>query len=104
MRTLLTIVAVCALVVVLTAGAIVALAIELLPYIVVGFVIAALMRSRGRRRDAAARPLCRPAPAVPPQGQVEPGGWVYVPVWVGPRPRTAMPVIDAEVIEDPRRE
>ena len=31
-----------------------------------------------------------------------PSGWAYVPVWVGPAPQSAMPVIDAEVIEEPR--
>jgi hypothetical protein len=103
MRTLLAFRVLRAFLVVFAAGAILAVAIALLPYLVVGFVIAAVMQSR-RRQRAASRPVYRPSLPVPPQRQVTPGGWVYLPVWVGPPPRPTMPVIDAEVIEDPRRE
>jgi hypothetical protein len=40
---------------------------------------------------------------VPPRQRRLPGGWVYVPVWVGPPPQPAMPVIEAEFVSDPRR-
>jgi hypothetical protein len=102
MRTLMGFVAMSAIVVVLLAGAVVALAVQLLPYIIVGMVIGALVRRRRRPYPPAPRPVYR-RPLPPPQHQLPPpGGWVYVPVWIGPPPQRPRPVIDAEVIEDPR--
>jgi xanthine/uracil permease len=40
---------------------------------------------------------------VPPRQRPLPAGWVHVPVWVGPPPQPAMPVIEAEFVSDPRR-
>jgi hypothetical protein len=40
---------------------------------------------------------------VPPRQGRLPGGWVHLPVWVGPAPQPAMPVIEAEFVSDPRR-
>jgi hypothetical protein len=77
-------------------GAIVALAVQLLPYIIVGMVIGVLLRRR--RRPVYRQPLPPPHRQLPPP----PGRWVYVPVWVGPPPQRFKPVIDADVIEDPR--
>lgn len=101
MRTLFGLLALVAVGMVLIAGAVVALAVQLLPYIVVGMVIGVLLRRRRRPRPLAPRPVYR-QPLPPPQRHLPPsGGWVYVPVWVGPPPQRHRPVIDAEVIEDP---
>src|SRR5258707_11418329 len=101
MRTLMTLFAMSAIMVLLLVGAVVALMVQLLPYIIVGMVIGALLRRRRRPHPPAPRPGYR-QPLPPPQRQLPPGGWVYVPVWVGPPPQRPRPVIDAEVIEDPR--
>ena len=101
MRILLGFLALAAVAAVLTAGAVVLLAVELLPYIIVGMVIGALLRRHRRPHPVAPRPVYRQPP--PPQRQLPPpGGWVYVPVWVGPPAQRPKPVIDAEVIADPR--
>jgi hypothetical protein len=103
MRIVLGFLALVAVAMVLTAGAVVALAVELLPYIIVGMVIGVLLRRRRRPHPLAPRPVYR-QPLPPSQRQLPqpPGGWVYVPVWVGPPPQRPRPVIDAEVIADPR--
>lgn len=103
MRTLTTIFAVSAFAVLLLSAAVLALAIELLPYVAIGCAIAVLIKSRRPQTVAARQVPYRHAPT--PQSQphsVPPSGWAYVPVWVGPAPQSAMPVIDAEVIEEPR--
>jgi hypothetical protein len=101
MRILLGFLALAAVGIVLIAGAVVALAVQLLPYIIVGIVIGVLLRRRRQPHSLVPRPVYRPLP--PPQRQLPPpNGWVYVPVWVGPPPQRARRVIDAEVIEDPR--
>jgi hypothetical protein len=104
MRALVAAVAICACAAVLLGAAIVALAIELLPYVAIGCAIALLIRSRRRRprtplRQQAYRAINAP-PA--PRYRAPTGQWVYVPVWVVAPPRPATPVIDAEVIEDQR--
>jgi hypothetical protein len=102
MRTLMGFVLMSAIVMVLLACALVALAVQLLPYIIAGMVISVLLRRRRRPYPPAPRPVHR-QPLPPPQHQLPPPGrWVYVPVWVGPSPQRPGPVIDAEVIEDPR--
>jgi ABC-type Fe3+ transport system permease subunit len=98
MRTLTTVLVLVAIFGVLVVGAAVALAVELLPYVVLGIVIGAVIRSRRQQRS----PVSRPSPPPPPQRQLPPGGWVYVPVWVIPPPPRSMPVIDAEFVRDPR--
>ena len=110
MRTLLGFVVMSAIVAVLIVGAVVQLIIQLIPYLLLAAAIAVAVQAL-RRHSA---PPVRHRPALPPPqpryrthaGQVgpPPGGWVFLPVWVGPPPRRPGPaVIDAEVIEDDRR-
>ena len=102
-------VAVSAIVAVLILGAVVQLIIQLIPYLLLAAAITLAVHAL-RRRGA---PPVRHRPALPPPqagyrthaGQVgaPPGGWVFLPVWVGPPPRRPNPaVIDAEVIDDDR--
>ncbi|PXX06382.1 hypothetical protein [Mycolicibacterium moriokaense] len=98
MRTLTAVLGFGAIVIILLAGAFVALAFELLPYAVLGIVIGAVIQ--GRRRQQA-RVYRHPIPPPRPR-PLPPGGWVYVPVWVGPPPQPLMPVIEAEFIRDSR--
>jgi hypothetical protein len=104
MRILTAFLASIAILVGLLAGAVVALAGGPLPYVVLGIVIGAVAARRRRQRQSIDR---RPVPprhrAVPPRQRLLPGRWVYVPVWVGPPPQPAMPVIEAEFVRDPRR-
>ena|SRR5258707_7566137 len=101
MRTLMTLFAMSAIMVLLLVGAVVALMVQLLPYIIVGMVIGVLLRRRRRPHPLAPRRVYR-QPLTSPQRQLPPSGrWVYVPVWVGPPPQRPKPVIDAEVIEHP---
>jgi hypothetical protein len=102
MRTLMGFIVMSAIVVLLLVGAVVALMVQLLPYIVVGMVIGVLLQRRRRPHPLAPRPVYR-QPLPPPKRPLPPpGGWVYLPVWVGPPPQRPRSVIDAEVIEDPR--
>lgn len=105
MRTLMALFAMTAIVGLLLMGAVVALMVQVLPYIIIGMVIGVLLQRRRRRGGP---PVVRSAyrAPVPPRSAyaVAPSGWAYVPVWVGPSPRQQMPVIDAEIIEDHRRE
>ena len=102
-----------AIVAVLVVGAVVQLIIQLLPY--------RCWRRRSRsavqaRRRPALRPFAPAGTAATAARRYRthagagrrgapPGGWVFLPVWVGPhRPRRPGPaVIDAEVIEDDHR-
>jgi hypothetical protein len=79
-------------------GAAFALVLQVLPYVILGMVVGAVIRRRQRQP----MPVRRAAPAPLPPRPLTPGGWVYVPVWVGPPPQRPMPVIDAEFIRDPR--
>ncbi|MDT5347849.1 MAG: hypothetical protein QOH91_1136 [Mycobacterium sp.] len=88
-----------AILLMLLAGAFIALAVELLPYVVLGIVIGAIIQGRQRQQARAHRP---PVPPALRRQPLPPGGWLYVPVWVGPPPQPTMPVIDAEFIRDPR--
>jgi hypothetical protein len=99
MRTLTAFVGFGAILIMLLAGAFIALAVELLPYVVLGIVIGAIVQSRRHQQARVYRP---PVPPVPRQQPLPAGGWVYVPVWVGPPPQRPMPVIDAEFVRDPR--
>jgi hypothetical protein len=99
MRTLTAFLGLGAILLMLLAGAFIALAVELLPYVVLGIVIGAIIQGRRRQQGRAHRPLVPPAPRQQPLSS---GGWVYVPVWVGPPPQRSMPVIDAELIRDTR--
>jgi len=91
--------AICTFAAVLLAGAVAALMVQLLPYIIIGMVIGVVVR---RRRHRAASEY-RPQVSARSERPVTASGWVYLAVWVGPPPRQQMPVIDAEVIEDHRR-
>lgn len=100
MRTLATVFVVAMFATVVLSAALFAAAITALPYVVIGNAIALLIRARQRPTTVNQLPQ-RHAPAtyrVP--RQIAPSGWVYVPVWVGPPPQSATPVIDGEVIED----
>ena len=88
-------------------GAFFALVLEVLPYVVLGLVIGAIIRTpRGRRltpdHPGPRRSHHRPVPLHPRPPTT--GGWVYVPVWVEPAPQRTMRVIDAEVVRSPRDE
>lgn len=78
--------------------------IQLLPLIVVALLAWAAVRiARGRRAMPAAPPAppARPV-AARPVATAPVGGWVMVPVWMGPK--AAQPtVIDGEVIEQDAR-
>jgi hypothetical protein len=79
-------------------GAAFALVLQVLPYVILGVVVGAVIRKRQSRPI----PARRAAPAPLPPRPLTPAGWAYVPVWVGPPPQRPMPVIDAEFIRDPR--
>ena len=101
MRALLAVVAMCACAAVLLRTAI--LAIEVLPYVAIGCALALLIRSRRQRHRAPVRQQAyRQIPPSAPRYQAPTGQWVYVPVWVDAPPRPAVPVIDAEGIEEQR--
>ena len=102
MRTFL---AIGAIVSVLVFGALFALALELLPYLILGLVIGAIIRTRRQRRATPPDyrvPMLSHRPLPPPP--LTTGGWAYVPVWVEPAPQRAMRVIDAEVVRSPSDE
>jgi hypothetical protein len=99
MRTLTAFLGFGAILIMLLAGAFIALAVELLPYVVLGIVIGAIIQGRRRQQARTYRP---PVPPAPQRQPLPPGGWVYVPVWVGPPPQRTMRVIDAEFVRDPR--
>jgi hypothetical protein len=101
MRTLSTIFVVGLFATLVLGALLLAVAVELLPCIAIGCAIAVLMRCRQRPGVTASLLAYRPGVTSQPQ-VVTPSGWVYVPVWVGPSPQPAVPVIDAEVIEEPR--
>jgi hypothetical protein len=80
----------------------VAICAELLPYVAIGCAIALLIKSR-RHAASVRQQAYRHLPLPPaPQYRAPAGQWVYVPVWVGAPPRPAVPVIDAEGIEEQR--
>jgi len=120
MKLLLGFVLFCAAVSMLVVAALVQLLISLLPFLVVVAAVLLVVRMRRPRHAAvpvARLPARRPqsggyhrsppalAPPRPPGWAPGPaGGWVLLPVWVGPpAPRARPPVIDAEVIEEDRR-
>jgi hypothetical protein len=78
-------------------GAGVALVLQVLPYVIMGMVVGAVIRRRQRRPESVHR--AAPVPLAP--RPLAPGRWAYVPVWVGPPPQRSMPVIEAELIRDP---
>ena len=85
---------------VLIVGAIVALVVQLIPYILLAAVILVAVHASHRR---ALPPRAAAAPPPVGWGSAPPSGWVLMPVWVGSPPRWRHPpVIDAEVIEDER--
>jgi hypothetical protein len=99
MRTLTAFLGFGAVLIMLFAGAFIVLVVELLPYVVLGIAIGAIVQSRRRQRARVYQP---PVPPVPRLQPLPPGGWVYVPVWVAPPPQRTTPVIEAEFIRDPR--
>ena len=104
MRPLMTLFGMCAIVALLFVGAAVALLVQLLPYIVMGMVIGALLRRRHCRSTPATYPVYRATEPSQSAPTLPPPGWVYLPVWVGPPPRQPMPVLDGQVIGDRRGE
>ena len=103
MRALLPALALCACAAFLFFAALLTAAINLLPYLAVGFVLVVLARAHRRREHAVATQAAwRPLPLPAPRQSLHTGQWVYVPVWVDEPPRPRLPVIDAEVIEDPQ--
>lgn len=103
MRALGPTVALCACAAFLFFAALLTVAINLLPYLAVGFALVALARPRGRREHVVATQAAwRPVSPAAPQASFQTGQWVYVPVWVEKPLRPRLPVIDAEVIEGPQ--
>jgi hypothetical protein len=98
MRTLIAVLGFGAILIMLLAGAFIALAVELLPYVLLGIAIGAIVGSRRRQHARLDRP---PVPPALRQQPLPAGGWVYVPVWVAPPPQP-MRAIDAEFVRDPR--
>jgi hypothetical protein len=74
------------------------IAIQFVPYVVLGAVIATVIR-RGRQSSVAAPRKHLPTRSSGHEHLASPG-WAYVPVWVGSTARPDLPVIDAEVVED----
>jgi hypothetical protein len=74
--------------------------VQLLPIFAVAAAIVVVCQAATRRR----RSLGGPASMPPPRAHVAApqGHWVYLPVWVAPKPRQMRPYIDAEVIEEYR--
>ena len=96
-----------AIITLLLFGAFFALVLEVLPYLFLGLVIGAIIRTRRGPRPTpdhrAPKPSHRrPVPLPPPL--LTTGGWAYIPVWVEPAPQRTMRVIDAEVVRSPRDE
>lgn len=97
MRTPLALLAFGAFLATVMSATIMMIAIQVVPYVVLGAVIATVIRRRGRAIVVMPpRPLSTPPPA-----QQLTTEWTYVPVWVGSAARRDLPIIDAEVIEDP---
>lgn len=121
MKTLLALFALLAAVMAVAVLAVVQILIKLAPVLILIAVVVLVMKAiRGRHRPPAAPPMralppgraVAPVRSAPPSHPVgwaptQPGGWVLLPVWMGPPPmawRPAAPmVVDAEVIEDQRR-
>lgn len=88
------------------------LLVTLLPYLMMGAIVWAIVRLV-RRRSVAAAPVSAPAVIAPRQRQapvqsatprvVTQGGWVMVPMWFGPADQPVREVIDAEVIDESGR-
>ncbi|MDT5118196.1 MAG: hypothetical protein QOE30_3935 [Mycobacterium sp.] len=74
--------------------------VQLLPIFAVAAAIVVVCQAATRRRRSLGGPASmqpRRAHVAAPQGH-----WVYLPVWVAPKPRQMRPYIDAEVIEEYR--
>ncbi len=103
MRVLLPALALCACAAFLFFAALLTAVTNLLPYLAVGCVLLMLARAHTRREHAAATQVdWRPLPPPTRRQSVNTGQWVYVPIWLDEPPRPRLPMIDAEVIEDPR--
>jgi hypothetical protein len=119
MKVLLALFAVMAAVVAVLALTVVQIVIKLAPILVLIAVAVVVIKAVQARRHPhpPARPALPPArrmiaartpPPARPVGWAPqaPGGWVLLPVWMGPPPVAWQPtptVVDAEVIEDDRR-
>ncbi|MUL78774.1 hypothetical protein [Mycolicibacterium sp. CBMA 226] len=106
MRILLAFFCMFAVMTVVIAAMAIELLITLLPYLILGAVVLAIVRLVCRRSASAApavtapAPMPRPAPArsVAPRS-VNQGGWVMVPMWFEPAGQPVHEIIDAEVID-----
>ncbi len=113
MRILLAFFCMFAVVTVVIAAMAIELLITLLPYLILGAIVLAIVRLLRRRSASAAAavtspapmPMPRPAPVRPVAPRpVNQGGWVMVPMWFEPAGQPVHEIIDAEVIDgDVRR-
>lgn len=116
MKILLALFAIMATLTAVLALAVVQIVIKLAPLLLLIAVVVVVTKGMQARRrpQLPAAPIGRavtPARMAPPARPVgwapqAPGGWVLLPVWMGPPPVAWQPtptVIDAEVIEDDRR-
>jgi hypothetical protein len=100
MKALLGFLLVLAAVVVVTVGVIAQMLPQLLPILLAAAAVSSLVRVFSHRKAVRPAPP-RYAPVIPP-APGQPVGWVLTPMWRGSAPpRTGVPTIDAEVIEDP---
>lgn len=73
------------------------LVFPLLPFLIGGILLSAVLQRRRRAAGARALTGTPTCPMPPPQAAV--GGWVYVPVWVTATPRPAPIVVEGQVVE-----
>ncbi|MDA2893390.1 hypothetical protein PDG61_20920 [Mycolicibacterium sp. BiH015] len=72
----------------------------LLPYLLAGVFLSAVLRARRRRAATAPRAMAGMTPYhAPPLTRPAAGGWVYVPVWVTPPSRPAPMVVEGQIAE-----
>jgi|SRR5215210_4959913 len=101
MKTVLTAVVLCTCAGVLFAAAVLTLVIQFLPYLAIGCALVLLAKAARRHEQASIRQVMNwQASSLAPRHVAPVGQWVYVPVWVETPRHPALPVIDAEVVEE----